>query len=162
MVSFSRISADHITDIWLTDQEGFSLDPSKAYDPDEPIYVSFSIVGDTDYRYFYNTTNNKLYRRTSSYFSVSSTPHVYGWDWRRIELKSRHLKRLYRILCKKGLGLFDKSFGESFLGDFYRFAMPLIRKTYPRLIANQLVSVQPMTQPFSLVFYKTHNYGSRT
>jgi hypothetical protein len=31
------------------------------------------------------------------------------------------------------------------VGSFSRFVFPLIRKSYPALIANQLVGVQPMT-----------------
>lgn len=36
---------------------------------------------------------------------------------------------------------------------FTTFAFPLIRRVFPRLIANDLVSVQPMSQPTGLVFY---------
>jgi len=33
------------------------------------------------------------------------------------------------------------------IADFTRFALPLIRKSYPKLIADNLVGVQPMSQP---------------
>ena len=39
------------------------------------------------------------------------------------------------------------------LGTFQKFAFPLVRRVYPELIANQLVSVQPMSGPVSQVFY---------
>lgn len=44
--------------------------------------------------------------------------------------------------------------GENFYGvnAFGQFAVPLIRQVYPQLMANDLVSVQPMSQPTSLLF----------
>jgi hypothetical protein len=46
------------------------------------------------------------------------------------------------------------------VGDFQKYAMPLVRAIYPELIANELVSVQPMLGPVSLVFYMDMVYGS--
>ncbi|MDP1712545.1 MAG: hypothetical protein Q8K86_08820 [Candidatus Nanopelagicaceae bacterium] len=45
------------------------------------------------------------------------------------------------------------------IADFTRFALPLIRKSYPRLIADNLVGVQPMSTPASLIFYIRYRYG---
>ena len=39
------------------------------------------------------------------------------------------------------------------LGTFQKFAFPLVRRVYPKLIANQIVGVQPMQGPVSQVFY---------
>jgi hypothetical protein len=39
------------------------------------------------------------------------------------------------------------------LGTFQKFAFPLVRRVYPKLIANNLVGVQPMQGPVSQVFY---------
>jgi hypothetical protein len=36
---------------------------------------------------------------------------------------------------------------------FTTFAFPLVRRVFPRLIANDLVSVQPMSQPTGKIFY---------
>jgi hypothetical protein len=48
------------------------------------------------------------------------------------------------------------------LGPFAKFAFPLIRKTYPNLIASNIVSVQPMTGPVGgISFYKTR-YANNT
>ena len=46
------------------------------------------------------------------------------------------------------------------LGPFAKFAFPLVRKTYPKLIAQDIVSVQPLVQPTSLVFYQKLKYGA--
>lgn len=45
------------------------------------------------------------------------------------------------------------------LGPFAKFAFPLIRKSFPKLISSNIVGVQPMTQPSSLVFYIKHRYA---
>ena len=39
------------------------------------------------------------------------------------------------------------------LGTFQKFAFPLVRRIYPKLLANSLVGVQPMQGPVSQVFY---------
>ena len=39
------------------------------------------------------------------------------------------------------------------IGTFQKFAFPLVRRVFPELIANSLVSVQPMSGPVSQVFY---------
>jgi hypothetical protein len=46
------------------------------------------------------------------------------------------------------------------VGDFQKFAFPLIRAIFPELAAQSLVSVQPMSGPTSLVFYMDYVYGS--
>lgn len=45
------------------------------------------------------------------------------------------------------------------IADFTRFALPLLRKSYPKLIADNLVGVQPMSQPASLLFYIRYRYA---
>jgi len=52
---------------------------------------------------------------------------------------------------------------QSQIGDFSRFALPLIKKVSPQLIAADLVKVQPMTTPSSLPFYLNYlNYRYAT
>ena len=46
------------------------------------------------------------------------------------------------------------------IGDFQKYAFPLVRAIFPELVANQLVSVQPMMGPVSQVFYLDFVYGS--
>ena len=48
------------------------------------------------------------------------------------------------------------------LGTFQKFAFPLVRRVFPELIANSLVSVQPMGGPVSQVFYlgSSRAYGT--
>jgi hypothetical protein len=48
------------------------------------------------------------------------------------------------------------------LGTFQKFAFPLVRRVWPELIANNIISVQPMQGPVSQVFYlgQSRQYGS--
>lgn len=43
---------------------------------------------------------------------------------------------------------------------FTTFAFPLIRRIFPSLVANQLVSIQPLTMPSGMIFYFNLKYGS--
>ena len=61
---------------------------------------------------------------------------------------------------KKGSSLlFEEATTTGDIADFTRFALPLIRKSYPRLIADNLVGVQPMSSPASLIFYIRYRYA---
>lgn len=55
--------------------------------------------------------------------------------------------------------LFEDQTTTANIADFTRFALPLIRKSYPKLIADGLVGVQPMNQPASLIFYIRYRYA---
>lgn len=46
------------------------------------------------------------------------------------------------------------------VGNFDKFVIPVVQRTFPILIAQDLVSVQPMTAPISSVFYTKMRYGS--
>jgi len=46
------------------------------------------------------------------------------------------------------------------ISDFTRFALPLLKKSFPNLISDELVGVQPMSQPAALVFYLRYRYGT--
>ena len=48
---------------------------------------------------------------------------------------------------------------ENDVAQFKRISIPLVRRIYPSLIANKLVSVQPLVGPASLVYYLRHQYS---
>lgn len=58
-----------------------------------------------------------------------------------------------------------KSFHEDTLstnaGSFTKYVFPILRRVFPNLIANQLVSVQPMTGPVGGIFYYEKKYDGR-
>lgn len=85
------------------------------------------------------------------------------------EVKSASKMSLMSAVCENQLAhmknsgksrlLFEEATTTNNLADFTRFALPLLRKSYPKLIADNLVGVQPMSQPASLIFYIRYRYG---
>jgi hypothetical protein len=64
------------------------------------------------------------------------------------------LQNQARILESEAIGL--RSLNESTVGDiagFNKIAFPLVRRVFAQLIANEIVSVQPMSLPSGLLFY---------
>ena len=58
------------------------------------------------------------------------------------------------------MNMLDETTRVQQIGNFDKFAFPLIRAIYPNLIANEIVSVQPMSGPTSLVFYFDILFGT--
>ena len=48
---------------------------------------------------------------------------------------------------------------DTSLDDFSHFMLPIVRRVFTPLIANQLVSIQPMTLPAGNIFYMDYTYG---
>jgi len=46
------------------------------------------------------------------------------------------------------------------VAQFKRISIPLVRRIYPQLIANKIVSVQPLLGPTGLVYYLRFRYAS--
>lgn len=46
------------------------------------------------------------------------------------------------------------------VGPFTKFVFPVLRRVFPTLIANEIVSVQPMTAPIGAIFYLDYIYGT--
>jgi len=45
------------------------------------------------------------------------------------------------------------------VATFQHYLLPLVRRVYPNLVTNELVGIQPMTSPASLVFYLKYKYS---
>lgn len=54
----------------------------------------------------------------------------------------------------------DETTRATSIGDFQKYAFPLVRAIFPELVANSLVSVQPMLGPTSLIFYLDFVYAT--
>ena len=50
--------------------------------------------------------------------------------------------------------------GGDAVGGFTNIAFPIVRRVFGGLIANELVSIQPMSLPSGLLFYLDYTYGS--
>ncbi len=46
------------------------------------------------------------------------------------------------------------------VGSFTKYIFPILRRVFPNLIANEIVSVQPMNAPVGAVFFLDYVYGS--
>lgn len=93
--------------------------------------------------------------------------------WQRVLLKCREVPKSKMGLMahmfenqfnydgQKGQGgiLTESQTTTSNIADFTRFALPLLRKSFSKLIADNLVGVQPMSQPASLIFYLRYRYA---
>jgi hypothetical protein len=49
---------------------------------------------------------------------------------------------------------------SSDVANFQRISIPLVRRIYPQLIANKIVSIQPLLGPAGLVYYMRFRYSS--
>lgn len=58
------------------------------------------------------------------------------------------------------LNSMDEATKATQIGDFAKYIYPLVRRTYPTLAINDLVSVQPLTGPNGLVFYLRFKAGT--
>lgn len=56
--------------------------------------------------------------------------------------------------------LHEASTGTDDIAHFKRISIPLVRRIYPQLIANKVVSVQPLLGPTGLVYYLRFRYSS--
>lgn len=82
----------------------------------------------------------------------------------RLSTFARVLDNQYRVMegyaNPNGFGLISEDVTTTAnLADFTRFALPMIRKSYAKLISDNLVGVQPMSQPASLIFYIRYRYA---
>lgn len=50
--------------------------------------------------------------------------------------------------------------GTDDIANFKRISIPLVRRVFPQLIANKIVSVQPLLGPAGLVYYLRYRYSS--
>ena len=79
---------------------------------------------------------------------------------KKVALMASLFENQYRAWHPENRSLiFEDQTTTSNIADFTRFALPILRKSYPKLIADNLVGVQPMSQPASLIFYIRYRYA---
>jgi hypothetical protein len=54
----------------------------------------------------------------------------------------------------------SNTMGDGNVGGFTNIAFPIVRRVFGGLVANELVSIQPMSLPSGLLFYLDYTYGS--
>ncbi len=65
-----------------------------------------------------------------------------------------------RLLENQAAELLKESSEVSDIKGFQNIAFPIVRRVFGGLIANELVSVQPMSLPSGLLFYLDYTYGT--
>jgi len=84
------------------------------------------------------------------------------WKWQRrnmavmLENEMNHVKDEAR---KAGVFLTEATTASA-VPDYVKFVFPLVRRVWANLVANGLVSVQPMSAPIGGVFYWEYKYGT--
>src|SRR5271156_2646784 len=74
--------------------------------------------------------------------------------------ESRYEKAACAVLLENQRLMNEVSTDTSDIAQFKRISIPLVRRIYPQLIANKIVSVQPLLGPTGLVYYLRFRYSS--
>lgn len=77
--------------------------------------------------------------------------------------QERHTRSVAAILMEnqsRSLREMTEETRSTNVGSFTKFIFPILRRVFPNLIANELVSVQPMTGPVGAVFYMDYVYST--
>jgi hypothetical protein len=75
-------------------------------------------------------------------------------------IKDRYVRNATAVLLENQRLINESSTDSGDVAQFKRISIPLVRRIYPQLIANKIVSVQPLLGPTGLVYYLRFRYGS--
>jgi len=75
-------------------------------------------------------------------------------------IDSRYERSCAAVLLENQRLFNEVATDTSDVAQFKRISIPLIRRIYPQLIANKIVSVQPLLGPTGLVYYLRFRYSS--
>lgn len=75
-------------------------------------------------------------------------------------INDRHVSDATAVLLENQRLMNEASTDTGDIAQFKRISIPLVRRIYPQLIANKIVSVQPLLGPTGLVYYLRFRYSS--
>jgi len=75
-------------------------------------------------------------------------------------IEDKYVRSATAVLLENQLLVNEASTDTSDIAQFKRISIPLVRRIYPQLIANKIVSVQPLLGPTGLVYYLRFRYSS--
>lgn len=86
-------------------------------------------------------------------------------------IADNHMRRVTEVLMDNTKSHFERQYNMPLerldelsttgnVDPFTTYAFPLIRRIYPGLIANELISIQPIPQPTAKIFYLDFSYGA--
>ena len=93
----------------------------------------------------------------------SRTGLLRGLDGNRRETMAQLLENQTAQLLKENSALSTGGgnlVGSGQIQGFSNIAFPIVRRVFGGLVANELVSIQPMSLPSGLIFYLDYTYGS--
>lgn len=76
------------------------------------------------------------------------------------DIDNRFERSTTAVLLENQRLINEVSTDTSDIAQFKRISIPLVRRIYPQLIANKIVSVQPLLGPTGLVYYLRFRYSS--
>jgi hypothetical protein len=75
-------------------------------------------------------------------------------------IEDKYVRSATAVLLENQRLMNEVSTDTSDISQFKRISIPLVRRIYPQLIANKIVSVQPLLGPTGLVYYLRFRYSS--
>lgn len=129
------------------------------------VHHSYKYIGEPHKRRWWtlpgSSTLPPVYYKTSCTITfangkVNIDYHDKKFETRKFTVDYADPKLFKKVVTNVYKALFGSQQGE-IVNFFTRFAMPLIKKTHPKLIADNLINIQPMLKPSSLVFYTKYN-----
>jgi hypothetical protein len=75
-------------------------------------------------------------------------------------LDDKYVRSATAVLLENQRLMNEVSTDTGDIAQFKRISIPLVRRIYPQLIANKIVSVQPLLGPTGLVYYLRFRYSS--
>lgn len=75
-------------------------------------------------------------------------------------IEDRYVRSATAVLLENQRLMNEVSTDTGDISQFKRISIPLVRRIYPQLIANKIVSVQPLLGPTGLVYYLRFRYSS--
>jgi len=75
-------------------------------------------------------------------------------------IEDTHTRAATAVLLENQRLINEVSTDTADVAQFKRISIPLVRRIYPQLIANKIVSVQPLLGPTGLVYYLRFRYSS--
>lgn len=75
-------------------------------------------------------------------------------------ISDRYVRSATAVLLENQRLINEQATDTGDIAQFKRISIPLVRRIYPQLIANKIVSVQPLLGPTGLVYYLRFRYSS--
>jgi hypothetical protein len=104
--------------------------------------------------------NDRLVKKWGKILEGIDSPHLRKATAQLYENQARHIVLRKEELVNEAM---EGATTTGSIGTFQKWALPMVRRIYPNLIANNFVSQQPMPGPVSQVFYlgAGRQYGGR-